>query len=95
MRYIQKIIEWTRQTIGPWLSEMLESYPYAILILLGLIFTAVALIQYKKAKPKKHRKRRSKVGYTNFKGEVWKPDGQSWNSKKKRWESPDYKQPKE
>lgn len=93
MRYIQSVLEWLWQTIGPWLSQILKDYPYVPLLLIGLLFLIIALVLHRNNKPRKRNRNKAKVktGYQNFKGEAWHPNGQSWNSKTKRWEAPDYK----
>ena len=40
---------------------------------------------------RRKNKRKKKHGYKNYKGDTWFPDGTYYNSRKKKLESPDYR----
>lgn len=97
-RYLQSVIHWIQKTIGPWVNMILEDYPYVPFLLIIFVWLIAALIMMRKKKPKAEQKKKPKKNptpagaYTNFKGEVWYPDGRKWNQDSQKWESPDYKE---
>lgn len=99
IKYIQSALDWGKETIGPWMTELIEKYPYIPLIAIALVWLIVALIQIRKRRPKIKIKKTPKQdpvpegGYKNFKGEVWFPDGRRWNEDKRKWETSDYTEP--
>lgn len=92
----QIIMNWL-QNIRPWLNKVLESHPYIPLILIALVWLIAALVSHKKKSKEKTKTKPKKNpapagGYTNFKGEVWYPDGRKWNQDTKKWETSDYQE---
>lgn len=89
------IMKWI-QHIRPCLNKVLENHPYIPLILIALVWLIAALIQTHKKKSKSKPKTKPKKnpaaagGYTNFKGEVWYPDGRKWNQDTQKWETANY-----
>lgn len=98
-RYLQPVIHWIQKTIGPWINLIWEFNPYAPYLMIVLVWLIVALMQIHKKRPKIKIKKKPKRdpapegGYTNFKGEVWFPDGRRWNEDTQKWETSDYTDP--
>lgn len=80
-------------------KEILQTVVILLIFNVGLIYTLRAIIRkikgiLRKAKIWfiKQRNKHSKIkGYKNYKGDTWFPDGTYYNSKKKKLESPDYR----
>ena len=95
-RAFQSVLNWITKNVGPWVNMILAKYPWVAFLIIGIVWLIAALIMKRKnnstTKQKKQQKKNPTPAgaYTNFKGEVWYPDGRRWNQDKQKWETADY-----